>query len=125
MKKHYPLYFKSISPPYFYKKSFISLTRSHFKIFIPLLRGDANYGFIYRNKYPSLHFIFTPPSFHPILRVLLQSSLKVILLLSPQFMKIWKNIPLLIPPPTTIKPKRVTIQTCTCFFVKEGQSEMY
>ena len=125
MEKHYPSYFKSTPPPYkltllFLPKKFIlPPIKSHLKIFIPpLLRvgggggGEwegANYGFRYRNKYPPLHFIFTPP---PILRVLLRSSPKAILLWPPQFMKIWKNTlppipPLLILRPTTIKHKRL------------------
>ena len=60
------------SPPYFYKKNWSpplkGLIWKSLKIFIPrLLRrrvgereGAANYGFIYRNKYPPFHFILAP-----------------------------------------------------------------
>ena len=69
MKKHYLPYFKSSppinspQPPYFYKNNFISPYKVSFENFHPLLRkmGGANYGFIYRNKYPPVHFIFTFP----------------------------------------------------------------
>ena len=46
MKKH-PPYFENLHPPF--------------------IKGDASYGYIYRNKYLPLHFIFTPP----ILKILL------------------------------------------------------
>ena len=87
MKKHYPPYFEStplpfplpykLTHPYFYKKkihsppckvSFENLyppppPPPHFILLPQRQGGDANYGFIYRNKYPHLHFIFTPLHF--------------------------------------------------------------
>ena len=62
--------------------------------------------YIEKKIHPSIYF--NTPHPHPILRVLLRSSPKVILSWLRQFMKILRNThPLLIPPPTTIKHKMV------------------
>ena len=72
----------------------------------PFIKGDASYGYIYRNKYLPLHFIFTPP----ILKILLLFPQGYFIMNPPPppFYSIQKNTdPLLIPPPTKIKHKRV------------------
>ena len=66
MKNYYPLIFNQPSyklphfPLFLQRKSSLCI-RPHLKIFILTKGGGrgANYGFIYRNKYPPIHFIFT------------------------------------------------------------------
>ena len=123
MKNHYLPYFKSSppinspQPPYFYKNNFIPPYKFSYENFHPpLLRrmgGGTNYGFIYRNKYPPVHFIFTSPS--PISRALLQFSPKVILLWPPPpNLEKYPPPPSFIPPPTTIKHKRERNKASSC-----------
>ena len=84
-----PIFTKKISSP--------SPIRSHLKTIIPSLlrkggRGGgvcANYGFIYRNKCPPLHFIFTaPPPLPPHFNGTFAISRQSYFIMTPQFMNI-------------------------------------
>ena len=98
MKNYYPLIFNQPSyklphfPLFLQRKSSLCI-RPHLKIFILTKGGGrgANYGFIYRNKYPPIHFIFTT---HPAFAIFPQGHFIMTPPpppAHPQFMKIQKN----------------------------------